>query len=145
MKSELWRRDHIKVAIDILDQDILEFHPKYQLKKATEASILDSKKEIIAQLSNMSEVKAIEPKKVEDVATRAARFWLECGSNWARLRLIMADPSNESPQGKSSGGEKTRKLVINPGLKLIGNSIGAEFEKESIVEGCNGKFTTMKV
>jgi hypothetical protein len=131
--------------VDILDQDLLEFHPKYQLKKGIEASMIEAKKEIVTQLSNITADTAVEPKRVEDIVKKAVRFWLECGTHWARLCLLMADPSFDTSRRKSSTGEKTRKLIINPTVKRVGNSIGSDFEKEDIVEGCNGKFTTMKM
>jgi hypothetical protein len=115
------------------------------LKKGIKEAISESAQEIISLLSKLTVDPSVKPERIEDIATRAVKFWLECGSHWARIQVLMSDSTTQEPRRKVSGSEKSKKLVISPTVRRIGNAMGGDLTVQETVSGCDGKFTIMKI
>ena len=74
---------------------------------------------------------------IENLVSQAAKFWLNVGSEHYRVLIVMPDSSGNLLHGMKSKHGQIR-LVINPKLQRVGNSIGEALDKSEVVGKWHG-------
>jgi hypothetical protein len=77
--------------------------------------------------------------RLDEIAHKAARLWVEGGIQWYRIQVRMS-PYEGDPRSGSQGKGKVQELVVIPELRRIGDSQGEDYDKNEVVSGCNGEF-----
>lgn len=90
-------------------------------------------------IEKVSDVDNSTDQALEVVTRKAAKMWLEFGTQRCRILVVMS-PSNLSPPS-----DKIRKvresfleLVVVPELRRLGNSKGQDLDRQERVAGCEG-------
>ena len=74
---------------------------------------------------------------IENLVNQAAKFWLNVGSEHYRILIMMPDSSGNLLHGTKYRHGQIR-LVINPKLQRVGNSIGEALDKSEVVGKWHG-------
>jgi hypothetical protein len=142
-ESERWRYENIKQCAEQLEQSMNDWDPRYKLKKNFE----DSLKSTAEQVSQVLEsVASVEGSVTKDLSYKAAKLWLEFGSQRCRIFLVMSDSAKNRSQGGRPRGryEGVQDLVVKPEMRRVGNSYGQELHREEVVSDCEGVYNTIQ-
>lgn len=137
-ESERWRYETIKNCQEALDQPASEFDSRTKLKRAFKNSIDGIIKrflDILGKISNMNEDIA---QLSAEIPHKAARMWLEMGTQRCRILVVMPG-SNLSSQLErvKSAQQGSLELALRAELLRFGNSKGQNLEKKEIIGGCD--------
>jgi len=90
-------------------------------------------------------------KTLEDVAKKAAKMWLEFGTQRCRLLVVISrsnlelPPSERIRKARVVVGGSSLELVTLPGLQRLGNSDGQDLTEEQMVAGCEETVERVKI
>jgi hypothetical protein len=75
---------------------------------------------------------------------KAAELWLEIGQQRYRMFVVMSESGKEPKRSAPAALDRNRTLemVVEPGLRRFGSAKGEQLEKEAVVVGCTGKYST---
>ena len=76
---------------------------------------------------------------IRNLVRIAAKLWLEFGCQRYRIIFIFPPSLRRSAESSSS---QSRELVVRPQVRRIGSSQGTELDKEEIIKGCEGEWST---
>lgn len=140
-ESEKWRRDRIKEFYEVMDKQIAPGNPKFTMKEEFDATILATREELMIEMRKISKETHIEVDRLEKIARAAAKLWIQCGMQWARIHVKMSSSGQlplRSGAGHTSG---PQELIIKPELRRSGNAEARFYDQEEVIADGAGKFS----
>jgi hypothetical protein len=99
-------------------------------------SITERFSEILGKVSNLNEDIA---QLLEGIPQKAARMWLEMGTQRCRILVVMPGSNLTSQTERVKRAQQGfLELVLRAELLRFGNSKGQNLEKKEIIGGCEG-------
>lgn len=136
-ETEKWRYEQVKKCLDALERG------ESDLKEGYESSLMNVGKELSKALGSVSPVDKDTAREMRDLARKAAKLWLELGTQRCRIFFIIPDQIKSGLQGGNGRRDRrgTLELILHPELRRIGNSQGEELDREEVVTGLQGEYT----
>jgi hypothetical protein len=142
-QSEQWRSDEISRCLHSIEK---ADSSQYPVKEAFERSVAALTNELIKVLSMVRSVDGDTRSDMKSLANKAARMWLDLGSRHFRIQVVIPDQTVKSIQNLSTrpGYRGLVELVIKPELRRAGNSMGGDLNREEVISGCKGEFSSFQ-
>jgi hypothetical protein len=130
----------VKKCRDAIDRAI----PR--IKESYERSLMAVANGLSAILGTVAPVDNKVLSNMNNLAEMAATLWLKIGTQRFRVVVVISDETKTSTQGgKGRAGQRDpQELVVQPGLRRIGNSHGENLNIEQFIPDCKGTFTNFQ-
>jgi len=124
-----------------MDKKITPSSPRFALKEEFDATVVTVKEELMQEMRRISKDGHIEADRLEKIAKTAARLWIQCGMQWARIHVKMS--SSGQPPARIGAGKPhgSQELVIKPELRRSGNGDARFYDQDEIIADGAGKFS----
>jgi hypothetical protein len=137
LTTEKWRYQEIEKCLDALERGDAD------LRQAYESSLSNTVNELSRVVGSVSSLDSHTLKDINTFTRKAARLWLEMGTQRCRLRVVIPDSVRSAVQDTRR--LKTAELVLMPGMLRIGNNEGASLDREEVVSGLKGEYRSFSV
>lgn len=116
------------------------------MKRDFKISLDNTKKKISDALAKVSDLDNGTLQSLEDIPKKAAKMWIEMGTQRCRILIAMqgSNLTSQSDRVKKAH-EDVLKLVIIPQLWRFGNSKGQDLYKKELIKGCDGSISSVRM
>jgi hypothetical protein len=138
--AERWRYAAVKECRAALEKPASKWDPRATLKRSFKTSFDALKEELMSRLNEVSSVDDRCLQAVESIIKKAAKMWLDFGTQRCRIMVVVQGSNLKSAQEKiQTARSNTLKLVVVPELKKFGNSKGQDVDVQETVGECGGE------
>jgi hypothetical protein len=143
--AERWRYATIKECRAALEKAASELDPRTRVRKGFKTSLNALKQELTSTLGEVSNLDKSSIQAAESIIKKAARMWLEFGTQPRRILVVVQGSNLKSAERIQRAREATLELVVVPKLKGFGNSKGQDVHIEETVGGCDGEMVEVSM
>lgn len=121
----------MKGCKEAVEQSISDYDDRSKLKKEFNKNLESITQELIEALGKISQLDQNQMKSLEEIPKKAAKTWIEMGTQRCRILVILPGSSVNSQAGRlKKAREGGLDLVIVPELRRLGNSAGQDLDSD---------------
>lgn len=146
LDAERWRYETIKRCQEALEQPASEWDPRAKLKRDFKNSLDHTREKLSDALAKVSDLDNGTLQSLEDIPKKAAKMWIEMGTQRCRILVVMHGSNLTSQSDRvRKAREDVLELVIIPQLRRFGNSKGQDLYKKELIGGCDGSISSVRM